>query len=145
MCSTSDSGEGHGSSGSPQTSIEEYIYPNQVSINELLSNLPPPIYVPSPKHKPGSNWGSEDPIRTQEEGQRLLDTGFRDGKAVYNIITDERKVVKFMPDNTPKNGYHAYEVTKPRDIPASVLKRFLEANKISGVEYSRLLRGKRII
>lgn len=142
MCSTSNSGEGHGSSGSPQTSIEEYIYPNQVSINELLSDAIPPTYVPTRKHEPGSNWGSENPIKTQEEGQRLLDTGFREGKEVYNV-TEDRKVVKFMPDNTPQNGYHAYEVSKPRDIPANVLRRMLEANLISRSEYSRLLRGKK--
>lgn len=142
MCSTSNSGEGHGSSGSPQTNIEEYIYPNQVSINEMLSDPVPPTYVPTRKHEPGSNWGSKNPIKTQEEGQRLLDTGFRDGKEVYNV-TGSGKVVKFMPDNTPQNGYHAYEVSKPRDIPASILRRLLDANKISRSEYSRLLRGKK--
>ena len=142
MCSTSNSGEGHGSSGSPQTNLEEYIYPNQVSINELLSDVVPPTYVPIRKHEPGSNWGSENPIKTQAEGQRLLDTGIHDGKEVYNV-TDEGKVVKFMPDNTPQNGYHAYEVSKPRDIPSSILRRLLEANKISRAEYSRLLIGKK--
>lgn len=142
MCSTSNSGEGHGSNGSPQTNIEEYIYPNQVSINELISDNVPPKYVPTRKHEPGSNWGSENPIKTQAEGQRLLDTGLREGKEVYNV-TGDGKVVKFMPDNTPQNGYHAYEVSKPRDIPASVLRRLLEANKISRAEYSRLLRGKK--
>jgi hypothetical protein len=79
MCSTSNSGEGHGSGGSPQTNIEEYIYPNQVSINEMLSDATPPKYVPTRKHEPGSNWGSENPIKTQAEGQRLLDTGLREG------------------------------------------------------------------
>lgn len=46
-------------------------------------------------------------------------------------VTDGGVIVKFQPDNTPQNGYHSYEVSKPRDIPSNVLKQMLEDGKIS--------------
>ena len=145
MSSTSDSGVGHGTNGSPQTTIEEQIYPAAAAANEAGSggsNSNPPVYDPSPKHEPGHNWGSENPIKSKEEGQKLLDTGYKDGKQVYNI-TDGGVVVKFQPDNTPGNGYHAYEVSKPRDIPSSILKQMLSDGRISRADYNRLRKGKK--
>lgn len=119
MAATSDSGLGHGSSGKPQTSIEEIEYSDKVAQNEGNSQgSHPPTYAPSPKHEPGHNWGSQNPIKSQSEGQKLLDTGYKDGKQVYNV-TGEGDIVKFQPDGTPNNGYHAYKVSKPRDIPNS--------------------------
>ncbi len=145
MTSTNDSGIGHGTNGSPQTTLEEQIYPKTAASNEAGSadsKGNSPVYDPSPKHEPGHNWGSENPIKSKEEGQKLLDTGYKDGKQVYNI-TDEGKIVKFQPDNTPGNGYHAYEVSKPRDIPASILKQMLSDGKITKSEYNRLRKGKK--
>lgn len=109
---------------------------------ELILEGRQPTYVPSPKHEPGHGWGSDNPIGTISEGQHLLDTGYVSGRQVYNV-TSEGKVVKFQPDNSPLNGYHAYEVTGPRDIPTSVLRQMLEDGKISRSTYSRLRRGKR--
>ena len=139
MASTNDSSLGHGTNGS-QTNLEELEYPAQASINESIET--PPQYNPSPKHKPGSNWGSEDPIKSQGEGQHLLDTGYRDGRQIYNV-TNDGVIVKFQPDNTPGNGYHSYRVSKPRDIPSSVLKAMLKDGKITRTEYNKLRKGKR--
>ena len=61
----------------------------------------PPVYDLTLKHDKGG-WGSNNPIKSQEEGQRLLDS-----------------------------GYHSYEVSKPRDIPAGILKQMLSDGKIS--------------
>ncbi len=143
MTATGDSGQGHGTNGSPQVTIEEQIYPSQASINES-SNIPDtrPMYNPSPKHVPGSGWGSNNPIKTQEEGQQLLESGYHHGKQVYNV-TDGGVIVKFQPDNTPQNGYHSYEVSKPRDIPSNVLKQMLEDGKISKTAYNRFRKGKK--
>ena len=143
MSSTNDSGEGHGTQGSPQMSVSQSQYPSKVDEIEGANNeKAEPVYDPSPKHKEGSGWGSANPITTQEEGQKLLETGYRDGKQVYNV-TKEGKIVKFQPDNTPKNGYHSYEVSKPRDIPSRVLKKMLSDGKISKAQYNRLRKGKK--
>ena len=76
MAATNNSGEGHGTNGSPQKTIEELFYPVQAEANEnSRSSERPPVYNPSPKHDKGG-WGSNNPIKTQEEGQRLLDSGF---------------------------------------------------------------------
>ena len=83
------------------------------------------------------------PIKTTKEGQHLLDTGYRDGKQVYNI-TDEKKLVKFQPDHTPENGFHAYEVSTPRDIPTSIMKKLLNDGKITKSEYGKLRKGKKL-
>ena len=142
MAATDDSGLGHGSSGNPQTAIEEKEYADKVAKNEAKTmEFSPPTYVPSPKHKPGHNWGSEDPIKSQNEGQHLLDTGYKDGKQVYNI-TDEGVIVKFQPEGMPQNAYHAYKVSKPRDIPSSILKQMLYDGKITPVEYNKYRKGK---
>lgn len=142
MAATNDSGQGHGSKGSPQQTIEENIYESQIVANENTASPDnPPIYKPSPKHDDGG-WGSNNPIKTQEEGQRLLDTGYPDGKQVYNL-TDSGIIVKFQPDNTPTNEYHSYEVSKPRDIPTSILKQMLEDGKISRAKYNKIRKGKK--
>ena len=143
MASIEYSGLGHGTTGSPQGNIKEQEYPSQASANEASTgDSKAPVYAPSPKHEPGHNWGSENPIKTQEEGQHLLDTGYKDGKQVYNI-TDDGKLVKFQPDGTPNNGYHAYEVFSPPDIPPSVLKQMLDDGKISKSDYKKYLKGKK--
>ena len=142
MAATNDSGLGHGTNGSPQQTIEEQIYPSQVDANENAGNNGiPPFYDPSPKHDNGG-WGSNNPIKTVEEGQHLLDTGYSDGKQIYNV-TDEGVIVKFQPDNTPNNGYHSYEVSKPRDIPTDILKQMLNDEKISKAEYNKIRKGKK--
>ena len=141
MSATEDSGQGHGTKGSPQETTEELVYPTQADDNENTGgSSKPPLYMPSPKHDEGG-WGSNNPIKTQEEGQRLLDSGYRDGKQIYNV-TDSRKIVKFQPDNSLNNGYHSYEVSKPRDIPASILKQMLQDGKITRAEYNRIRKGK---
>ncbi|MBQ6230772.1 MAG: hypothetical protein IJJ74_06600 [Eubacterium sp.] len=145
MSATNDSGVGHGSVGSPQESFEEAAYFNQAEINEsLASKATPPKYIPSPKHVPGHSFkgASENPIKTQDEGQHLLDTGYKEGKQIYNI-TESGKMVKFQPDGSPDNGYHSYEVSKPRDIPAGILKKMLEDGKISKAEYNKYRKGKK--
>ena len=142
MAATNNSGQGHGTIGSPQQTIEEYIYVSQVNANENTENADnQPVYKPSIKHD-NSGWGSNNPIKTQEEGQQLLDTEYHDGKQVYNL-TDSGIVVKFQPDNTPMNGYHSYEVSKPRDIPIGILKQMLEDGKISRAEYNKIRKGKK--
>lgn len=143
MAATRDSNLGHGSSGAPQSTLDEQIYPATAKVNEQGNGQKnPPQYDPSPKHEPGHNWGSENPIKTKAEGQKLLDTGYKSGKQVYNI-TDKGIVVKFQPDNSPNNGYHAYKVSSPRDIPPKVLKQMLDDGKISKSEYNRLRKGKK--
>lgn len=142
MAATNNSGEGHGTNGSPQETTEELFYPAQAEVNENgVNSERPPVYDPSPKHDQGG-WGSNNPIKTQEEGQRLLDSGYHDGKQVYNVM-DNGIIVKFQPDNTPNNGYHSYEVSKPRDIPASILKQMLSDGKISKAEYNKIRKGKK--
>lgn len=143
MAATENAGLGHGTIGLPQMTIEETIYPSQATENEASSvNIKPPVYVPSPKHEPRHNWGSENPIKTKKEGQQLLDTGYTHGKQVYNI-TDAGKLVKFQPDGTPNNGYHSYEVFSPPDIPPSVLKKMVDDGKISKSDYKKYLKGKK--
>ncbi len=143
MTSIANSGLGHGSLGAPQQSLDESNYTNKETQNEgESSNMTPPKYVPSPKHESGHNWGSENPIKSISEGQSLLDTGYHDGRQVYNV-TNEGVIVKFQPDGTPENGYHAYEVSKPRDIPISILKEMYNDGKISKTDYKKYMKGKK--
>ena len=138
-----NSGLGHGSRGFPQGSTEEMIYDETLAtIDEELESNNEPLYSKSPKHDEKHGWGSSDPIKTQAEGQELLDSAIRDGKQAYNITSDGT-LVKFQPANTPENEYHAYEVSKPRDVPSSVLKQMLNSGKISRAEYNRLRKGKK--
>lgn len=138
--STDDSTLSHGTSGSPQTNIEEQIYPSTAKANETESIKS--TYSPSPKHETGHNWGSENPIKNNSEGQELLDSGYHDGKQIYNV-TSSGIIVKFQPDNTPGNGYHSYGVSKPRDIPSGILKQMLADGKITKADYNRLRKGKK--
>lgn len=85
---THDSGLAHGTSGSPQTTIDNSALEQKV--NELKVT---PKYVPTKKHDVGG-FGSPNPVKTQKEGQKLLDTGYKDGKQIYNI-TDNGDIVKF--------------------------------------------------
>ncbi len=79
----------------------------------------PPKYIPSPKHEKGGS-GTPNPIKTKEEGQKLLETGYKEpgGKQIYNI-TEEGKIIVYQPDNT--GGYHCYEVKlcSAKDRPSS--------------------------
>lgn len=144
MASTNNSGLGHGTKGSPQKTIDELLYPNQVdSIESMGKDNISPIYEPSPKHDKGG-WGTNNPIKSLEEGQQLLELGYHDGKQIYNITTD-RVFVKFQPSNTTYNGYHSYEVFKTRDIPPRILKEMLKDGKISRAEYNKIRKGKKIL
>ena len=102
----------------------------------------PPKYIPSPKHEKGGS-GTPNPIKTKEEGQKLLETGYKEpgGKQIYNI-TESGKAVKFQPDNTPLNGYHSYEISDLKDIPTVVLRQMFEAGKIRKVKYNKLIKNK---
>lgn len=143
MGATSNSGLGHGTGGAPQKSLEEQLYPTQVdAIEESLNSQKTLTYTPSPKHDAKSGWGSENPITSQAEGQFLLETGYHNGKQIYNITSDG-KIVKFQPDGSSNNGYHAYEIFGPPDIPSSVLRQMLNAGKISKAQYNKLRKGKK--
>lgn len=143
MAATSNSGQGHGTQGSPQGTIEEQIYPAQTISNETPGNeVRPPVYAPSPKHEPGHNWGSKNPIKDSLEGQHLLNTGYHDGRQIYNT-TNTGELVKFQPDGTPENGYHAYSVSGPPDVPPGILKQMLHDGRISKSTYKKFLKGKK--
>ena len=143
MTSNRNSGNGHGSGGAPQTSLEEMYYEMEIDEIERTTDFDEPsLYAPSPKHDEKHGWGSVNPIKSQLEGQMLLDEGFWEGRQVYNV-TDEGKIVKFQPSGTSNNEYHSYEVSKPRDIPSSILKQLLNAGKITRSEYNKLRKGKR--
>lgn len=101
-----------------------------------------PAYAPSSKHDPRHPIGTPNPITSQEEGQRLLDTGYHDGKQVYNV-TDDGKIVKFQPDGTPANGYHSYEVLGHPDVPTGVLRKMKDDGKITEAQFKKLLKGQR--
>lgn len=109
--------------------------------NSQASKKSKPKYVPSPKHAPGG-FGSPNPINNRKTGQKLLDTGVKSGKQIYNV-TSTGKIVKFQPDNTPKNGYHSYEVSRTRDIPTNVLKTFIKQGKISTSAYKKFIKNKK--
>ena len=143
MAATNNSGLGHGTNGAPQGQIEEQAYSEKAMANEVaVQQQTPPVYAPSPKHETGHNWGSENPITSQSEGQLLLSTGYKSGRQIYNVTKDGH-IVKFQPDGTPQNGYHPYKVTSPRDIPPSVLKKLRDDGKITRSDYIKLLKGKK--
>lgn len=73
MCSTTHSGLASGNSGSSQTSLD-----NQELSSNKVSNKPP-TYEPSKKHEE-NGWGSKNPIKSQSEGQKLLDTSIKHKK-----------------------------------------------------------------
>ena len=123
-----------GTRGNPQGSFD-------LSGGAGEGSTPKPTYSPSPKHDPVHGWGNPNPIKNQEEGQRLLDTGYRDGRQIYNV-TDDGTIIKFQPDGTPENGYHPYVVSEARDVPAAVLRQMVRDGKISKSTASRARRGK---
>ena len=82
-----------------------------------------------PNMTPGMDRGSENPIKSPAEGQHLLETGYHYNKQIYNM-TKEGEMIKFQPDHTPENGYHAYRVSKLRDISPAILKQMLYTCKV---------------
>lgn len=120
---------------------EVYLVQNAENASKVSADRPL-LYVPSPKHEPGHNWGTENPIKTIAEGQALLESGYKSGKQVYNV-TREGRLVKFQPDNSRNHGYHSYEVFSPPDIPPMILRKMLQDGKITKVEYKKFLRGKK--
>lgn len=142
MGATKNSGLGLGVGQNSQTSFSEMQYRVKAHENEMKPNLAGNQirYNPTPKHDIGG-WGSLNPIKSLEEGQNLLENGYKEGKQIYNI-TEDGTIVKFQPDNTPNNGYHAYRVSKPRDIPPSILKQMLKDGKITRTMYNKLRKGK---
>lgn len=97
----------------------------------------PPKYAPSPKHEKGG-WGSLNPVKSKEEGERLLKTGYKKpgGKQIYNI-TEEGKIIVYQPDNT--GGYHCYEIKK---LPPKVLKIMRKDGKIRNNEFNEIRKNK---
>ncbi len=112
--------------------------PTKGNIEELL--VTKKVYAPSKKHDVGG-WGTPNPIKSTKEGNKLLNSGISYGKRVYNV-TGDGKIVVFMPDNTPQNGYHSYEVTKHSEIPSSVLKEMYKLEKIDRKFYMKVIRNK---
>ena len=140
MAANRNSGLGNGTNGHPQGGIEEGLYPSQVETVEIVEI--PPRYNPSPKHDPRSGRGSENPIKSNGEGQHLLDTGYRDGRQIYNVTSDG-KLVKFQPDGSPDNGYHSYEVLGTPDVPPAILRQMVRDGRISRSDYKKFLKGGR--
>ncbi len=99
-----------------------------------------PKYAPTRKHEAGG-WGSPNPIKSQKEGQELLESGIQDGKQIYNV-TKDGDIVKFQPDNTPQNGYHAYVVTDDKSISSSIAKKLFSAGKIDQKTYKKIIKNK---
>lgn len=122
MSAKGDGGDFDGTLGHPQMRLDF-----QAAARETGEVRPAAVYEPSPKHAPGHEWdgASTNPIRSMEEGQRLLETGFRDGKQVYNV-TDRGEIVKFQPDNGPTRAYHSYGTVLKRDLPTGVLRWMLK-------------------
>ena len=134
MCSTRYSTLASGNSGSSQTSLDN----QQLSSNNISNNQP--TYAPSKKHEE-SGWGSKNPITSNEEGQRLLDSSYPDGKQRYNV-TKDGKFVCYQPDNTPQNGYHSYEINGNK-VPSSVLKKMYNDGLITKVQYNKARKGSK--
>jgi len=154
MSSNNDSGIGRGAGSNSQTDLMEYEYERMEEELFVGFDVPEsedsgggvqdanPKYSPTSKHDKVSGYGSPDPIKSQVEGQRLLETGYKSGKQYYNI-TDEGKIVKFQPANTPEKEYHAYEVTSPRDIPPNILRKMRDEGKISPSDYKKFIKNKK--
>lgn len=121
-----------GTRGNPQGSFD---------LRDGGASTPKPTYSPSPKHESGYGWGSENPIKTKEEGQRLLDSGYSNGKQAFNV-TGDGTVIKFQPDGTPENGYHAYPISSPSEIPTSILRQMMTDGKISRHRYNQIINGQ---
>lgn len=141
MAAVSRTGLGGGTRGVPQPMISESLYPSvadEIEIEFLKEKTPK--YHPSDKHDPRYGWGSEDPIVSEQEGQELLESGYKHGKQIYNI-THKGEIVKFQPDGTADNGYHCYKVNCQRDVPASVLRSMLKDNRITRAQYNKFRKG----
>ena len=132
--SKGSSGFFDGTKGNPQGKLD--LEDNSGSAH----GSPKPTYAPSPKHEPNHNWGSVNPVKTQAEGQRLLDNGYSNGKQVFNI-TDDGIIVKFQPDGTPNNGYHSYAIASPNEIPTNILRQMLDDGKITRHRYIQIISG----
>lgn len=142
MASTNNSGEGSGNKGSKQIKLEQLNYENKVKENEKnLTNNEKAKYSPTLKHQP-RQWGSLNPIMSNEDGQELLETGYKYGKQIFNI-TKNKEIVKFQPDNT--GGYHSYTVLKQKDLPNKILKMFFKDKKITRAEYNKLAKRRKKI
>lgn len=139
MCSDGNSGQGSGTRGAPQTTLESTIAEHVAKTNDASLKK---VYAPSPKHVEKGGWGSLNPITSDEEGQHLLDTGYPHGKQIYNV-TKSGKIVKFQPANTPNNEYHPYEVDKPRDLPSKVRKQMEKDGLFSKADSNKLRKGKK--
>lgn len=138
MSSGASIGIAAGTPGSQRTleqgNLERKAKENEERVKETSNH--PPTYKPSPKHDKGG-FGTENPIKTKEEGQKLLDTGYQDGKQIYNI-TSSGKIVVFQPDNTPENGYHSYEVDPSSKTPPNVLKQMVKDGKLTNSERNKI-------
>lgn len=111
---------------------------SQKNSNEGTGEIPKRNYEPSPKHDPQSGWGSPNPIPDAKTGQKLLDSAYSSSKnkQLYNIYEG-----KLQPDG--ETGWHPYEVTNPaKEVPADVLRQLLKDDKITKVEYNKLLKNK---
>ena len=101
-----------------------------------------PIYKPSPKHDPTSGWGSPNPIPDIETGQKLLDTAYSSSKnkQLYNIYNNQ--LIKFQPDTV--DGWYSYLVENPaKEVPTDVLRKMLEDNKITKVQYKDFIKNNK--
>lgn len=109
-------------------------YDSKKKLSEVPKNA---RYAPSPKHEKGG-WGSLNPVKSKEEGERLLKTGYKEpgGKQIYNI-TEEGKIIVYQPDNT--GGYHCYEIKK---LPPKVLKIMRKDGKIRNNEFNEIRKNK---
>ncbi|MFM8454568.1 MAG: hypothetical protein ACKOAD_06415, partial [Gammaproteobacteria bacterium] len=104
-------------------------------------------YEPTPKHAKNS-FGSFNPIPDQATGQKLLATAYSSAekKQLYNVYNG--KLIKFQPDNTLNNGWHAYEVeagtsrSVTNQVPLIVLKKMCEDGLITRIQYNKWIKNK---
>lgn len=138
MSAKGDGGDFDGTIGHPQMRLDF-----GAKASRAEATKPRPTYDPSPKHDPKHSWNGAaiNPIRSHEEGQRLLDTGFKLGKQIYSI-TNRGEIVKFQADKSPKNGYHPYVVKSDDDIPPKVRRWLLKTGKISKARYNKIRKNK---
>ena len=60
-----------------------------------------------------------------------------------DAVDENGNIITQALDGSPNNGYHSYEVSKPRDIPPQVLKQMYKDGKISKTEYNKYRKGKK--
>lgn len=138
MSAKGDGGDFDGTIGQPQMKIDF-----GGTADRLTRRESKPTYDPSPKHDPKHTWSgaSVNPIKTHAEGQRLLESGFKNGKQIYNI-TDDGEIVVFQPANTSNNAYHSYGTDNRANLPAPVLRWLLTSGHISKSDYNKLVNNK---